>query len=187
MIFDDRLMLNSAVFMNDNTNLQKTVFVGGIRRSVNTGESETIGFEVDAIFAATDDLSFTASYGYLDTDYSDDTVTDASTYTASVAMNWTLAELEFGNLSLHTNYVMVDEFQYGASDPTLVADSYELLNARLTLSDIKVGERSNLKVSLWGKNITDKEYTVFGSNFSFFDAQSYGAPATYGVDVSFNF
>ena len=187
MLFNDRLMLNSAIFYNDNSNLQKTELDGSIRRSLNTGKSETTGFEVDAIFAATDDLSFTASFGYLDTKYSDDAFTDESTYSASLAMNWTLAELEFGNVSLHTNYVMVDEFQFVVSDPTLVAESYELLNARLTLSDIKVGERSNLKVSLWGKNITDEEYIVYGSNFNFFDVQAYGAPATYGVDVSFNF
>lgn len=187
MLFNDRLMLNSAIFFNDNSNLQKTELDGGIRRSINTGKSETTGVEVDLIFVATDDLSFTASFGYLDTNYSEDAFTDEATYSASIAMNWTLAELEFGNLSLHTNYVMVDEFQFVVSDPSLVADNYELLNARLTLSDIKVGARSNLKVSLWGKNITDEEYIVYGSNFNFFDAQAYGAPATYGVDVSFNF
>ena len=187
MLFDDRLMLNSAVFFNDNSNLQKTELDGSIRRSLNTGKSETLGVEVDAKFAATDYLFFTTSLGYMDTKYSDKTFNGETTYSASVAMNWTLAEFDFGNLTLHTNYVMVDEFQFIVSDPTLVADSYELLNARLTLSDIKVGERSNLKVSIWGKNITDEEYVVYGSNFNFFDAQAYGAPATYGIDVSFEY
>jgi len=187
MLFDDRLMLNSAVFFNDNSNLQKTELDGNIRRSRNTGKSKTLGVEVDAKFMATDDLAFTASFGYFDTDYSDITFTDETTYSASIAMSWTLAELEFGDLTLHTDYVMVDEFQFTVADPTLVADSYELLNARLTLSDIKIGLRSNLKVSLWGKNITDEEYVVYGSNFNFFNAQAYGAPATYGVDVSFQF
>lgn len=187
MLFEDRLMLNSAIFYNDNTNLQKTVLDGSIRRSINTGKSKSTGFEVDANFAATDSLFFTASFGYIDTNYSEDEISDTANYSASLAMSWILAELEFGDLTLHTNYVMVDEFQYSLIKPNLVADSYELLNARLTLSDIKVGNRSSLKVSLWGKNITDEEYTVHGADFNFFDAESYGAPATYGVDVSFDF
>ncbi|GEN40942.1 TonB-dependent receptor [Pseudoalteromonas nigrifaciens] len=187
MLLDDRLMLNTAVFLNNNTNLQKTIFDGSIRRSLNTGESKNKGIEIDAKFAATDSLFFTTSLGYLDTKYSDITFTDNTSYSASVAMNWTIAELDFGNLALNTNYVMVDDYQFSVSDPSLVGDNYALLNARLTLSNIKIGERSNLKVSLWGKNITDEEYIVFGSNFNFFDAQAYGTPRTYGIDVSFEY
>lgn len=188
MLFEDRLMLNSAVFLNDNTNLQKTVIgQDRVRRSINTGKSKSIGFEVDANFAATDSLFFTASFGYIDTDYSEDDISDTSNYSASLAMSWTIAELEFGDLTLHTDYVMVDEFQYNLTDPSLIGDSYELLNARLTLSDIQVGDRSSLKVSLWGKNIADEDYVVHGANFGMYNAQTYGAPATYGVDVSFEF
>ncbi|RGP39578.1 hypothetical protein BPTFM16_02776 [Altererythrobacter insulae] len=188
MLFEDRLMLNSAVFLNDNTNLQKTVIgQDRVRRSINTGKSKSIGFEVDANFAATDSLFFTASFGYIDTDYSEDDISDTSNYSASLAMSWTIAELEFGDLTLHTDYVLVDEFQYNLTDPSLIGDSYELLNARLTLSDIQVGDRSSLKVSLWGKNIADEDYVVHGANFGMYNAQTYGAPATYGVDVSFEF
>lgn len=187
MLMDDRLMINTAVFFNDNTNLQITELDGSIRRSLNSGESETLGFELDAKFAATEDLFFTASYGYRDTEYTDEEFTDLNRFSASVAMSWTIAELEFGNLSFHSSYVMNDDYQFTARDPSLVVDGYELLNARLTLSDIKVGERSNLKVSLWGKNVTDEDYVIHGANFSYFDSKTYGAPATYGLDVTFNF
>lgn len=187
MMLDDRLMLNSAVFYNDNTNLQINELDGQVRRSKNSGESETLGFEIDAKFAATEALFFTASYGYRDTEYTRDEFTDVARYSASVAMNWTVAELEWGNVNFHTNYVMNDEYQFTATDPSLVADAYELLGARLSISDIKVGDDSNLKIALWGKNITDEEYVVHGANMGFYDTKVYGAPATYGMDITFEF
>lgn len=187
MLMDDRLMLNTAVFYNDNTNLLVTLFEDGVQFSANSGESKTLGFEIDAQFAATEDLIFSASYGYRDTEYTLGEFTDQNLFTASLAMSWTLAEFDFGDLSLHMDYAMNDEFQFTATDPSLIGEAYNLLNARLTLSEIKIGEKSSLKVSAWGRNITDKEYVVHGANFGFYDTQTYGAPASYGVDVTFNF
>lgn len=187
MMLDDRLMFNSAIFYNDNTNLQVTVQENGIRNSLNSGESETIGFEFDAKFAATEDLIFSATYGYRDTEYTDETFSDFSTVSGSLAMSWTLAEFDFGNLALHADYVMNDEFQFSLIDDSMVADSYNLLNARLTLSEIEVGDKSTLKVSAFGRNITDEEYVLHGANMGFFETRSYGAPASYGIDVTFNF
>ncbi|MDG1731426.1 MAG: TonB-dependent receptor [Thalassotalea sp.] len=187
MLMDDRIMLNAAVFYNDNTNLQITVQDNLVRRSLNSGESETLGFELDAKFAATSDLIFSATYGYRDTDYTDETFSDVDRFSASLAIDWTLVELSFGNLSFHTDYTMTDEHQFSLIDPSMVADAYELLNARLTLSDIKIGKDSDLKISAWGRNITDEDYVLHGANFGFYDTQTYGAPASYGVDVIYNF
>ncbi len=185
--FNDRLMFNTAVFYNDNTNLQKTELVGSIRVSRNTGESETKGIEVDAKFIATPDLSFTATLGYQDTEYTDPEYTDQTSYSGTLAMDWYVAEMGWGDLVFHADYVLVDEYQFSVSDPTLVADAYQLLNARLSLANINVGERSTLNVAAWGRNITDEEYIVHGANMSFFDAQTYGTPATWGVDVKYTF
>jgi len=187
MMLDDRIMFNSAIFYNDNTNLQVTVQESGIRYSLNSGESNTIGFEFDAKFAATEDLIFSATYGYRDTEYTDETFSDFSTFSASLAMSWTFAKFDFGNLALYADYVMNDEFQFSIIDDSMIADSYNLLNARLTLSEIKVGQNSSLKVSVFGRNITDEEYVLHGANLGFFETRSYGAPASYGVDVTFDF
>jgi iron complex outermembrane receptor protein len=187
MLFDDRIMLNTAIFYNDNTNLQVTVLDGAIRRSLNSGESKTVGFEFDAQFAATEDLIFSATYGYRDTEYTDDTFSDYNTFSAAVAMSWTMAEFDFGNLTLHADYVLNDEFQFSLIDDSMIADSYNLLNARLTLSEIQLGEKSSLKVSAFGRNILDEEYVVHGANMGFYEVRTYGAPASYGIDVTFNF
>lgn len=187
ILMDDRLMLNSAIFYNDNTNLLVTVFDGTIQRALNSGASETYGFELDGQFAATPDLIFTASYGYRDTEYTIEEFSDNNSFSASLAMSWTVAEFDFGHLNFHTNYVMNDDNLFNANDPSLIGKAYNLLNARITLSDIQIGEKSNLKVSAWGRNITDKEYVIHGANFGFFDGQTYGSPATYGIDITFNY
>ncbi|MDG1921904.1 MAG: TonB-dependent receptor [Glaciecola sp.] len=186
-MLDDRLMLNTAVFLNDNTNLLVTVFDGTIQRALNSGESETIGYEIDAQFAVTSDLSLSATYGYRDTEYSLEEFTDVNTFSATFGLDWNVADFEFGSMNLNINYVMNDDNQFNNNDPTLVGEAYNLLNARLTLSDINVGERSNLKVSLWGRNITDEVYTLHGANFSFYDTHVYGTPASFGLDVSFTY
>jgi iron complex outermembrane receptor protein len=74
-------------------------------------------------------------------------------------------------------------------------EQYDVINARISLSEIDVGAGDNtLKVSLWGKNLSDEEYRINGipavnpvtgavdraSNY-------YGDPRTYGLDVTYEF
>lgn len=186
-LLDDRLMLNTALFMNDNTNLLVTVFDGTIQRALNSGESETIGIEVDAQFAATPDLILSGSYGYRDTKYNLDEFVDQNRFSATFALDWTIAEIAYGDINLHMNYVMNDDNMFNNNDPTLVGKAYNLLNARLSLGQINVGQRATLDFALYGKNITDEEYTIHGANFSFYDASTYGTPATYGIDVKLTY
>jgi outer membrane receptor protein involved in Fe transport len=64
-------------------------------------------------------------------------------------------------------------------------ESRTLLNARLSWS--MPMESSNLVVSLWGQNITDEEYGVFGFNYGdalALNLHQYGAPRTVGLDIS---
>lgn len=186
-MLDSRLMLNTAIFFNDNTNLLTTVFDGTIQRALNSGESETIGFEIDTQFAVTPELLLTGSYGYRDTKFTLEDFNDQSTFSATLGFDWAVADFDFGSLNLNVNYVMNDENMFNANDATLVGKAYDLLNARLTLSDISIGERSSLKVSLWGRNITDEEYVHHAANFGFYDSSVYGTPASYGLDVTFNY
>jgi iron complex outermembrane receptor protein len=51
-----------------------------------------------------------------------------------------------------------------------------------------VGDGS-LRVSLWGKNLTDEEYRNWGIDFGSlgFAGDVYGEPRTYGLDVSYQY
>lgn len=62
--------------------------------------------------------------------------------------------------------------------------AYTLLNARATYT-----YDDRLSVSLWGKNLTNKFYYVYGLNLNAFylDYLARGAPRTYGVEATFRF
>ena len=61
----------------------------------------------------------------------------------------------------------------------MVVDDYGLLNARLSLADVKLFG-GDWQFALWGKNITDEDSANYqiGSTSS-----TYLQPATYGVEV----
>ena len=66
----------------------------------------------------------------------------------------------------------------------------QLFNARITLDEIKGPGDSLMRVSLWGKNLTDESYWNFGVNIfsSFgFDINTYGEPRTYGIELEVDF
>lgn len=70
------------------------------------------------------------------------------------------------------------------SSGKFIVGDYGLLNARLTLADIPGVD--GLRVGLWGRNLTDKEYYVTQFNIGRPGAL-FGEPRTYGVDLSFEF
>ncbi len=68
-------------------------------------------------------------------------------------------------------------------------DDRWLLNARVSMNDIAVGERGSLRISAWGKNLADEEYREWGIDFGSlgYAGNVYGAPRSYGIDVSYRF
>jgi iron complex outermembrane receptor protein len=56
----------------------------------------------------------------------------------------------------------------------------------LSLSDIEMGA-SKLRVSLWGRNLTDEDYREFSFNYGAslgLNLAQYGEPRTYGIDFA---
>lgn len=72
--------------------------------------------------------------------------------------------------------------------PHQVMDSRTLVNARLSLQEIPVGS-GTMSVSLWGKNLTNDDYPIYGVNLGALGiiAEQYGDPRTYGLDVTYEF
>jgi iron complex outermembrane receptor protein len=67
-------------------------------------------------------------------------------------------------------------------DARYVIPDYGLLDARLTLADIPV-HGLDAKLSVWGKNLTDKDYYITHANF-FAPGAQFGNPRTYGLDLT---
>jgi len=68
-------------------------------------------------------------------------------------------------------------------------DSYALINARLTLTDIPLGNHGgDLRLSLWAKNIADEKYVTYGVPLTGVGAvRLFGTPRTYGFELTYAF
>ena len=64
-----------------------------------------------------------------------------------------------------------------------------MINARVSLNNISLGDVGELRISAWGKNLTDEEYEEWGIDFASlgFAGNTFGRARTYGLDLVFNF
>jgi iron complex outermembrane receptor protein len=74
-----------------------------------------------------------------------------------------------------------------AQNATSLIKAYSLLNGRLTLGNVPVGNGQFLRFALWGKNLLDKEYRINTIPFGIWTASYFGDPRTYGVEASYDF
>ncbi|HSB96237.1 MAG TPA: TonB-dependent receptor [Spongiibacteraceae bacterium] len=188
---------------------------------VNAGESTYDGVEFDMRVAVTDELRLSANYAYLHFAYDkvEDPVTgtDVTQFyhnvvpnnSYSIAADYSFPDLGFANLDANLTYSYVDAASGPFQDPysvtgnsatqtaptdrrQFVTPSYGLWNARLALSDIKVGPsgKGSLSVALWCKNLTDEEYQSY--NYLTVPAAAqyqafWGEPRTLGLDVIYQY
>ncbi len=194
------LRFNLAVFHMDYKDIQVGVpdaanpSIGDI---INAGKARIDGFEMDITAHPTRGLTFTASYGYLDAKFkevinnagvniaADFPFVQAPKHTLSTAIDYVFPTTAIGKFSANVSYAFVDKQFSQSGDARYVIPDYGLLDARLTLAEIPV-LNSGLKVSLWGKNLTDKEYYITHFN-SFVPGAQFGTPRTYGADVTLSF
>lgn len=186
MWLDQRLKFNAAVFYNDNDNLQITDFVDGVRVSINSGTSEAWGGEFEVIAMPIEGLYLNASYGYLDLDFDDPAREQGSPENTGTIGGQYEMNLDFGLLTTRLDMTYTDESFFSSTDRSVQADDRTLLNARVTLSELDVAQ-GEVRVALWGRNLTDEEYKLHGANVGFFNAYTWGDPVSYGLDLTYEF
>ncbi|HAN29394.1 MAG TPA: hypothetical protein DCP75_17050, partial [Haliea salexigens] len=69
------------------------------------------------------------------------------------------------------------------------ADARTLLNARITLDELSMGENGDLRLSAWVRNLTDEEYREWGIDFGTLGwaGNTWGQPRTFGFDAVYTF
>ncbi len=212
-LLDNRLRLNVAVFTNDYTDIQIAQFEAGTggasSRIVNAGAGTYEGIEFDVVMVPVDGLTIDMTYGYLDAEFDEymalnpatnmledissrTTVQQAPENSASLGVQYDFEPFSFGALSARMDVAYKDEFVFHPFNNQY--DSTEdrtLVNGRLSLNEIKLGccEEGSLRVSLWGKNLTDEEYRNWGIDFGSlgYAGNVYGEPRTYGMDVVYTY
>lgn len=199
-LLNRKLRINAALFHMDYKDIQVNVpdpDQVSVLDVINAGKARVRGVELDMQMRPTQSLSFSFNYGYLDARYqeilySDGTdITDNFVYiTAPKHVVATSGEFRFprtsiGEFAIVVDYNFQDKHYVQPNDRRYITGDYALLNARLNLTDIPVpvGE---LRLSLWGKNLTGKDYYIAHGNL-FAPGALYGDPRTYGLDLNFSF
>jgi len=175
---------------------------------VNAGQGSYDGFEVELVAVPVDGLTLEASYGYLDAQFDEylalnpvtnqledisniTTVAQAPENSASFGLQYDFQPFSWGQLTARVDVAYKDEFVFHPFNNQFdSADDRTLVNGRLSLSEIQLGCCANtLRVSAWGKNLTDEEYRNWGIDFGSlgFAGAVFGEPRTYGLDVTYNF
>ena len=187
---------------SDYTDLQVFTFtvVGNQTFSVlsNASDAKVAGAELELQWFPTENTFVNFGMGILDTEYEDfqDSVTGDDFSGNQIVMSPDLTyngliqhdfHLSGGStLTAQLDFSFQDDVFFDAQNsPLLSQDSYSLYNARLSWQSAN----DNLELSLWARNLTDKEYLVYAFDLSFlgFNEEMIGMPRTYGIGASFSF
>jgi iron complex outermembrane receptor protein len=207
---DRRLRVNVAVYRSEYSEIQRSIYVketSSFVTAIQNAASATInGVEAEITARPIEPLILTASVAYTDPKY------NSYTGLSSTGVPLNLSGNGFPNVSrwqtgLSGTYTVDDpwgpiaatlDFSYRStvdyqpdnhdafSAPYTIQPGYGLLNARLSQGFAS----SRVRVSLWGKNVTNRRYYAGANDFSTQLGYAYtipGRPATYGVEVSKQF
>ncbi|MGB5078198.1 MAG: TonB-dependent receptor [Sphingorhabdus sp.] len=216
--FSNRLRLNGAVFYNVYKDQLVTLPIpitgGGSfgNAVVNAGKTNYWGLELEGRFALTDNFTIDGSFGYVKKspkDFPQVTSTGANANAASVfepgyAPNYTANvgatyKQELGgdaNLTARIGYNYTSSFWMFGNPITspfgvpTKGDARGLVDAQLKVDGINFGgDGQGLGITLWAKNLTDKEYVVRSVDFGQlgYSTTIYGDPRTFGVTLDMKF
>lgn len=212
---DNRLRTNLALFTTNYTDLQIQQFLadaaGASAAIVNAGEATFRGGELEIVALVTDNLTLTASMGYVDPTYDEylyrdpvtNVVTDVSDKARFIQMtrsNWNVsaeylfAPFAFGELGARIDYAQSSErymhpldwetpFNEAIHDP-----GRENLSARISLTGLRFGATGTWELGVWGDNLTDQNNVGDGIDFGSlgFAGKYWLEPRRFGVDVKMN-
>ena len=194
-LFNGKLQADFAAFYMDTQDQQIAKFAeSGLGRiTVNAGESESYGVEANLVASLNKNLQLNASYGYTeatfvkynagkDEDYSGNYVPFVPRHTMNIG----------GSYSFYFNNIWAKSLTLGANATgagkiywteanNASQDFYTSLNGYISL------KTQSVQIDLWGRNLTDNEYTTF-----YFETMGRGyeqrcKPLQVGVDVRLHF
>lgn len=200
---DNRLRLNAAVFHSEYDDIQINTQSDPVDPSItdvlNAGAADIQGVELEMTALLTDQLTVNLNYGYLDPEYKEiigadgvnraDEVSpiNAPEHSATLDLAWHFPATRWGTVTANLGYTWQDDMVTSSSNPAYVIESYGLLNGRVTLGELPMGGLpGDLRVSAWGKNLTDETYYLSLFNV-LVPAALYGEPRSYGVDLTWEF
>lgn len=209
-LFGGRGFLNTALYYNKAKDLQESIFTGtGAAGTIvrNAGKATIYGAEIEGQFVLRPGTRVGFNYAYLHHKYDEffdengNDVADNRAFvhapknTLNVFVDARFAQLGWGELRGVADYAYTDAFytyayQLQPVDPAQVAgdtkvDAYGILNLRLSLSNVKLGESAIGELALWCRNVADEDaasnFIDFGPGFGNLTVANFVEPRTFGV------
>lgn len=210
--FNDTLQINAAAYYYDYDNMQ--VLVPRltdqnlpVEEVVNADKAEVKGFELEAIWLATDNLTLMGNYSYIDGEYtkfccaldtlsdpdsadevdlSGNPLTQAPKNKIFLNASYTIGTTEYGEFVPSVSYSWVDSRQYDVFDLDVTeADDYYRVDAQLTWYSPK----QDIRVIASGRNLTDKQTWTSLARLNAYGALAgqINEPRTWAIEVQYDF
>ncbi|MES0874665.1 TonB-dependent receptor [Sinimarinibacterium sp. HSW-8] len=204
-----RLMFNAAAFHNTLEDFQASIFLGtGAAATAvrNAGEATIQGIELEAALRLGGTLLM-ANYAWLDPEY--DEFIDAGVNVAdnrafvhapehsfNLVLDSELLRRDWGVLRAVLDYAWTDDFytypyQIEVTNPGLQVardtevQAHGILNARLAVVDVPLGDRARGEFALWARNLLDDDtatnFIDFGPVFGSLTVANFEEPRTFGI------
>lgn len=191
---ENRLFTNLALFWIDWTNQQIAQPVPSLQGSMlkNAGISRSKGVEIEVKAVPFTNFEAWATFGYNNAEfveyivsptvnYNGNVLPFAPEFNASLGGNYTVNVNSrlLENIHIYSVYQAVGK-HYWQENNNLSQDAYGVLNSRISFM------QKNIEFALWGKNLTNTQYTTY----SFATSNTFvqlGKPATMGVSLKFMF
>lgn len=203
-----RLRGNLATFYTQYRDMQTNFMIPGTisdTKSRNAGRARLYGAELDGAFVLRPGLIVSLQYAYLNArvqqviDLEGNNVASLYPFIAAprsslvASLDWTFLQNRWASWRAYLNYqysgwrqgFVITEDKRGLT----AIDGYGLINARLAASEIPVTARSQLEVSLWGRNLADKQYPLTAvDNLPQADrAVVWGEPRALGLELTYRY
>ncbi len=192
---DSRLRINGAAFLMDYEDLQ-VEFTNDVclcNIVSNASDAEIKGLELEVQFVPTDFLYTWLSGSYVDTEYQDYVISTGD-FSGNRMQRTPEAQISVGAevttsvggwedaLSVRVVYTWQDDMPWAHTNVGM-EDSYGIWDARIALAPLD----QPWSISLWGKNIGDKDYRANIIEFLGGEMSLYAPPRSYGVDFTYQF
>ena len=180
---------------------------GRIQRLINAAKATIEGIEIETRINLTDQFSIEGSLGYTDAGFDEflgfdadgvrgyDPVTDPAAAAAlkfervpeltyNIMANYFQPLSNGAELDFRVSYSYTDDFTNDAlGTKAIITDSYGLLDASVSYTFAQSG----LKLTVFGKNITDEDYHDFALDNALTSLTWGGVPDTYGLRLTYSF
>lgn len=194
---DDRLQLNLSFFQVDFEDLQlrdRVLLIPGDETSAivtiaNAAEAEIKGVDLEFVFLPIENLKLSGSYSYLDTEIT--VISEGSNLKLGSRLpraperSWVLTadyniEMNQGNINIRGDYRYTGDQFFDLNEQTAGHEQdYGLFDARVAYES----DAGGWELSLWAKNLGDKEYRNHVQSIRSGRAglSKIGAPRTFGL------